>query len=68
MPQVHSGAAGNSPFLVIRENKKLRLYLMGLLPRKAADQCGSASLSEVPHIDVWSQFPMEKWVHVGWEV
>lgn len=68
VPQVHSGATGSSPFLVINENKKMRLLPMGVLQNETRDQCDSTSLSEAPHIDMWSEFPLKKWVHVGWEV
>lgn len=41
---------------------------MGVLHKEIRDQCDSTSLSETPHIDMWSEFPLKKWVHVGWEV
>ena len=66
--QVHSDASGSSPFLVIKENKKLKLSLLGILSRDAPEQCAAAFVYVVPQIDVWSEFPMKKWVHVGWEV
>ena len=66
--QVQSGATGGAPFLFLSEKKKMVLLPLGILHKEAPETCDSTALLEVPHVAMETEFPMEKWIHIGCEV
>lgn len=66
--QVQSGAMEGAPFLVLSEKKKMVLLPLSILHKEAPETCDLTSLSEVPHVAMETEFPMEKWIHIGCEV
>ncbi|CAH2067822.1 unnamed protein product [Thlaspi arvense] len=66
--QVHSDMSVSAPFLVLNENKKMMLLPLTLLHKEAPDPVDISSWTQVPNVCTKSEFPLEKWVHVGCEV
>ena len=65
--QVYSDAVGDSPFLVMNE-KKVLFFPLRSLHKEAQGSSDPTLLSEVPHLSLELEFPLEKWVHFGCEV
>ncbi|KAJ7948824.1 SH2 domain protein A [Quillaja saponaria] len=66
--QVHSDITESAPFLIINENKKMMLLPSLLLHQEALEPANITSWTEMPHVKMDNEFPVEKWVHVGCEV
>ncbi|XP_010417450.1 PREDICTED: uncharacterized protein LOC104703186 [Camelina sativa] len=66
--QVHSDMSVSAPFLVLDENKKMMLLPLTLLHKEAPDPVDTCSRKQVPSVSTKSEFPFDKWVHVGCEV
>ncbi|XP_044496422.1 SH2 domain-containing protein B-like [Mangifera indica] len=60
--------SGSAPFLVLNEKKILKLFPLTSLDHEALDPENSTLLTEVPHASMETEFPSEKWVHVGCKV
>lgn len=65
--QIHSDISESAPFLVINNNKRINVLPVLYLHEEAPVTC-MGPWTEVPHVTVDFEFPLEKWVHVGCEV
>jgi len=65
--QIHSDISESAPFLVINDNKRINILPVLHLHEEAPVTC-MGPWTEVPHVTVDFEFPLEKWVHVGCEV
>ncbi|CAJ2656978.1 unnamed protein product [Trifolium pratense] len=65
--QIHSDISESGPFLVINDNKRINV-LPVLYLHQEAPVTWTGPWTEVPHVTVDFEFPLEKWVHVGCEV
>ena len=65
--QIHSDISESAPFLVINDNKRINVLPVLYLHEEAPVTC-MGPWTEVPHVTVDFEFPLEKWVHVGCEV
>ncbi|XP_054816947.1 SH2 domain-containing protein A-like [Prosopis cineraria] len=68
LQQVLSDISESAPFLVINDNKRINLLPVILLHEEAPNVGDVNSWTEVPHATVDFEFPLEKWVHVGFEI
>lgn len=66
--QVYPDATGSSPFLIVNDQKKLMILPLVFSHKEAHDTSRPALSSGVSHTAEGYQFPMEKWVHFGFEV
>ncbi|KAK9269782.1 hypothetical protein L1049_001560 [Liquidambar formosana] len=66
--QVHSDITTRVPFLVLKESKKMMLLPLLFLHKEAPAPGNSSSVTQVPYASADTEFPLEKWVHVGCEV
>ncbi|KAG6688965.1 hypothetical protein I3842_11G152900 [Carya illinoinensis] len=66
--QLHSDGINGTPFLVLNEKKRMMLLPLLLLHKEASNSGNFTSLTEVPHASMETEFPLEKWIHVGCEV
>lgn len=66
--QVHSDISGSAPFLVLNEKKIMMLLPLTHVHKEAPDPGNSALSTEVPHASMETEFPLEKWIHIGCEV
>ncbi|PNY05274.1 SH2 domain protein [Trifolium pratense] len=64
---IHSDISESGPFLVINDNKRINV-LPVLYLHQEAPVTWTGPWTEVPHVTVDFEFPLEKWVHVGCEV
>lgn len=65
--QIHSDISESAPFLVINDKKRINVLPVLYLHEEAPVTC-MGPWTEVPHVTVDFEFPLEKWIHVGCEV
>ncbi|KAF8391126.1 hypothetical protein HHK36_023427 [Tetracentron sinense] len=65
---MHSAIEGDVPFLILDEEKRLKLLPLMFLHEEAPRPGNSTSWTEVPCASAASEISLEKWVHVGCEV
>ncbi|WCJ32370.1 SH2 domain protein B [Euphorbia peplus] len=66
--QFHSDRTTAAPFIALNEKKIMMLLPAPLLRKEAPDSSDFPSLTNSSYMSMTNEFPMEHWVHVGFEV
>lgn len=59
---------GTAPFLALNEKKILMLFPLISLRNGSPEPGNPTSFAAIPHASIATEFPLEKWIHVGCKV